>query len=121
MRKILIVDDDAILGELLGNMLESNGYSVDCALTGTEGLNYAKRNMRALIVLDIELPDINGIDVLKELKSADETKNIPVLMSSASDLSSALEAAKNIGAAGYITKPFKKEIILHKIVELVGK
>ncbi|MGC8976166.1 MAG: sigma-54-dependent transcriptional regulator [Candidatus Ratteibacteria bacterium] len=103
MDKILVIDDEEGVREALKFSLK-NKYKVILAQNGKEGLSLIEKERPELIILDILLPDTNGIDVLKEIKA--KFKDIPVIMLTAiSQVSTAVEAMK-IGASDYITKPF---------------
>ncbi len=79
MSKILLIEDDLSLSRILSKALESEGYEVILASEGRSGLNKAA-DEPDLILLDLMLPDISGIDILKKLKSAKKTEDIPVII-----------------------------------------
>lgn len=103
-KSILIVDDDLTLREMYVERLRAEGYVVDAAQDGEEALQKAKQDIPNLILLDIMMPKINGLDVLKMLKSDDDTKNIPVLLLTA--LIQDIDRTKGLtsGADDYIVK-----------------
>ena len=102
-KKILIVEDDLFIRELYERTLTQAGYQVLPAADGDEGLKLAK-DKPDLILLDIMLPKVHGIDVLKKLKQADDTKNIPIVMLTNLGQENIMEQAFKIGAAGYLVK-----------------
>lgn len=124
MYKILVVDDELGVRESLKFALNDK-YKLKTVSTGKEALNSIMKNIPDLVILDIILPDKNGIEVLKEIKAID--KNIPVIMLTAvSQIKTAVEAMKT-GAIDYITKPFDIEELnlliknIFKTVELRGQ
>ena len=103
-KSILIVDDDLTLREIYVERLKIEGFVVDSAKDGEEAIQKAKTNHPNIILLDIMMPKINGLDVLKMLKSDDETKDIPILLLTA--LIQDIDKTKGLssGADDYIVK-----------------
>jgi len=79
-KKVLIVDDDMVLRDLYSERLKAEGHNIDTAKNGEEALEAVKANKPDIILLDIMMPKMNGIDVLKNLRSQAETKDIPVII-----------------------------------------
>jgi twitching motility two-component system response regulator PilH len=104
MAKILIIDDEPGILLMYGDRLKSSGHEAITAKNGDEGIEIAKKEKPDLIFLDIIMPKVNGLDVLKQLKSIAETKNIPVYISTNLPEDSSGIDAKKIGAAGYLVK-----------------
>jgi DNA-binding NtrC family response regulator len=104
---ILAVDDDAVACDLLREVLEQEGYQVNTATTGQEAIDLAREVPFDLAIIDIRIPDISGIEVLKALKRANV--QMPVLMTTAySSMNTAIEAIRE-GAYDYLSKPCKME------------
>jgi len=103
-QKILIVDDEPSICSGLKMSLETEGYSVDVAFSGKTGLDNCKKITPDVTVLDLRLPDIDGIVMLKEIKEIDEDI-IVIMITAFGDTRDAVEAVKN-GAYDFITKPF---------------
>jgi two-component system alkaline phosphatase synthesis response regulator PhoP len=103
-KTILIVDDDLTLREMYVARLQAEGFNVDSAKDGEEAIKKAKENNPSVILLDIMMPKINGLDVLKMLKTDESTKGIPVLLLTA--LIQDIDKAKGLssGADDYIVK-----------------
>jgi DNA-binding response OmpR family regulator len=95
--------------------LESAGFSVETAETGNEGVEKAKGCPYQLILLDYNLPDINGSEVCRILKGAEQTKNTPVIFISAKDEEKLSQITKEAGADGYIGLPFEGKTFLEKM------
>ena len=107
--KILVVDDEKSLREMLSILLERQGYKVKQATDGVAALSMAQENSYDLIISDIQMPKMNGIELLRQLRSQDN--NVTMMMVTAfSSTEEAVEAMK-LGAYDYITKPFKNDEI----------
>jgi len=115
---ILVVDDEEIMQEVLGDLLRSEGYEVDCAGSGEKGLDLFTEHEYDLVILDIMLPGESGIVVLERLKQINPDQ--PVIMITAyASVENAIEAMKK-GADEYITKPFKNDevlLLVHRSIE----
>lgn len=102
---ILVIDDDAELCRYLEFLFKEAGYDVITAESGSAGEESAVRNQPALIILDINLPSVGGYDVLQQLKSQEETRDIPVVMLSAETSIASHKRCATAGAAGFLDKP----------------
>ena len=103
MKRILIVEDDLSIAELQKDYLELEGFKVKICTDGVAGLNEAKENKFDLIILDVMLPKISGLDILRSIQ---ENKDIPVLLVSAKKEEIDKIKGLSLGADDYITKPF---------------
>ena len=110
--KVLVLDDEVQIRRLLRVSLERNGYSVVEAATGEEGIDQAIRHQPDLVLLDLGLPDMDGIDLLKRLR---EWSRTPILVVSVRDRESEKIAALDNGANDYITKPFSTGELLARL------
>ena len=113
-RKILIVDDEAFILNLLRNGLTENGFDVITAPDGFEGILSVEDHKPDMVISDIMMPRLTGLDFLKALKNNKETRNIPVILISARDEVEIVQKGLSMGAVDFITNPFK-------INEIVGK
>ena len=113
--KILIVDDEEDILELVGYNLAREGYKIIKALSGEEALRLSRSEMPNLIILDLMLPGIDGLEVLKRLKKDLKTINIPTILLTAKGEESDIVAGLELGADDYITKPFSPQILLARI------
>lgn len=113
--KILIVDDEEHIVELLKFNLEVKGYKVLCAYDGVDGFNLAKEEKPDLVLLDLMLPGIDGIEVCRRMKSDSELKKTPVIMLTAKNLEQDKIKGLEIGADDYITKPFSLAVLRARI------
>ena len=112
---ILIVDDTPDNLRLLSNMLMSQGYQVRKAINGNLALKGVQLSQPDLILLDINMPEINGYEVCQKLKSAKKTRHIPVIFISALDETLDKVKAFQVGGVDYITKPFQLEEVLARV------
>lgn len=112
MKSILIVDDEPDIVALVSYSLKKEGFAVIAASEGGEALASLKKNSFDLIILDLMLPDIHGMEICRILRAAPKTKNIPVIMLTAQGDEHDRIQGLNLGADDYITKPFSpKELI----------
>jgi diguanylate cyclase (GGDEF)-like protein len=112
---ILIVDDQPIVIQSLSNLLR-NEYRILAATNGSKALELVLGNNRPdVIVLDITMPEMSGYEVCRRLKSDEQTKNIPIIFITALDSSEDEERSFNLGAADYISKPFKPAVVRVRI------
>ena len=118
---ILAVDDEEDILELLRYNLASEGYRVICAGSGEEALKYARTEPVVLILLDIMLPGIGGLEVTKLLKNNPETRHIPVVMLTAKGDEADIVAGLEQGADDYITKPFSPKVLAARIKTVIRR
>ena len=114
-RSVLVVADDPEINELVGAYVQIAGYVYQSALTGTQAVEKAQQTHPALIVLDIMLPDFDGFEVARRLKSESNTRGIPIVMLTALDRDEYRLRGKTAGAVGYLTKPFDPDRLLEAI------
>lgn len=120
MKKILLVEDNEDNRDMLSRRLERKGFEVTLAVDGLDGVTKAKEELPDLILMDMSLPVMDGWEATKTLKSADETKNIPVIALTAHAMSSDKEKALNAGCDDYDTKPVDFKRLLSKIGNLTS-
>lgn len=114
-QRIVIADDDPFLRDLVRQKLGVLGYRVFLARDGLEAVNRAYETRPDLIVLDMLMPEMNGLETLRHLKADPELASIPVLMLTASKTESDVRAAIRLGAAGYLAKPFQLDQFSERI------
>jgi two-component system response regulator CpxR len=112
MPRLLIIDDDRDLAAMLVEYLEPEGFAVDLAHTGREGLAAADASPYALVILDVMLPEVNGLDVLRGLRTK---SNVPVIMLTARGREIDRIVGLEIGADDYLAKPFSSRELLARI------
>lgn len=104
MKKILIIEDDIFLQGLEAGKLQKNGYTIISARSGTEGMQKITEPGVDLILLDLILPDFDGFEILKKIRSTDATKNIPVLVFSNLSEEADVKKAKSLGSTDFMVK-----------------
>ena len=119
MPRILVIDDDPTVTSVLRRGLAYEGYTVDTAGTGPQGLAVARDRTPDLVVLDLMLPGIDGFEVLKRLRSADET--LPVLMLTARDAPADQVKGLESGADDYVVKPFTFAVLAARVKALLRR
>ena len=121
MDKILIIQDSPSINAMLKFRLESGGFSVETAETGEEGVEKTKVGQYQLILLDYNLPGMNGSQVCQVLRKQNNTQNTPIVLISAKDEDKLIKITKEAGADGYITLPFDGKIFIEKITGFLKK
>lgn len=119
MDRILIIQDSPSVNAMLKFRLESGGFSVETVETGEEGIEKTKEHQYQLILLDYNLPGINGSQVCRILKEEDNTRNTPIVFMSAKDEDKLNRITKEAGADGYIGLPFEGKKFIEKITGLL--
>ncbi len=114
-KTILIVDDEPQLAGFVKMRLEANNYDVILASDGVEGLKKVREEKPDIILLDIQMPNLNGFSMLTKLRDNSETRSVPVIMLTAKDTPDSIARALEIGANDYIVKPFDSKVLLEKI------
>lgn len=115
MEKILIVEDEPDILELVSFNLSKENYNVIGVSSGDDVISTTKSEMPDLIVLDLMLPGINGLDICKLLKKDTATQNIPIVMMTAKSEEADIVTGLELGADDYITKPFSPRILLARV------
>ncbi len=113
--RILVVDDEEDILELIRFNLVKDGYQVLAVPTGEEALDQAKRGAPDLILLDLMLPGLDGLDVCRRLKGSSDTSGIPIIMLTAKTEDADIVTGLELGADDYITKPFSPRVLLARL------
>jgi DNA-binding response OmpR family regulator len=116
-RAVLVVEDDPEINELVGAYVQIAGFEYLSALNGTQAVEKAGQMQPALIVLDVMLPDFDGFEVARRLKSESRTRSIPIVMLTALDREDYRQRGRTAGAVGYLTKPFDPDRLIDTIKE----
>jgi two-component system alkaline phosphatase synthesis response regulator PhoP len=119
--RILVVDDEDDLLELLRYNLTREGYQVTCVATGEDALRNVRRQAPDLIVLDLMLPAIDGLEVCRRLKGESKTRDIPIIMLTAKSEESDIVAGLEHGADDYIAKPFSPRVLMARVKALLRR
>ena len=121
METILIVDDEIQLLTMVQMRLEANGYEVISANDGLKGLEAAKTGSPDLILMDIVMPGIDGIEVSRILKNTENTKHIPIVVITASSSKPMEDECLKLGCSDVIHKPYDSAALLKLIKDLIGQ
>jgi two-component system, OmpR family, alkaline phosphatase synthesis response regulator PhoP len=114
-QSVLVVEDEEDIMEVIRFNLEKDGYEVNQALSGEKALQVIENNLASLVLLDLMLPGINGLDLCRILKQNDRTKAIPVIMLTAKSEDADIVAGLEMGAEDYIIKPFSPRVLLARV------
>ncbi|MFH2048459.1 MAG: response regulator transcription factor [bacterium] len=114
-KKILIIEDETDIVEFVTFNLIRDGFDVISANTGEDGLKKAQAEIPDLILLDIMLPGLNGLDVCRALKNKEQTQHIPIVMLTARNEDVDIITGLEIGAIDYVTKPFSPKVLIARI------
>lgn len=120
-KKILIVDDEEEIIFLLKRRLSKNGYEVVLAHNGVEALAVAQRERPDLLILDVMMPELDGLTVCFKLKTDPKYQSIKIILLTARDQQKDKHAGETVGADVYVTKPFEPDDLIKKVQELIGQ
>jgi two-component system chemotaxis response regulator CheY len=119
-RKVLIVDDSETIRQQVASALERAGFGVVEATDGIDGLERASQNELCMVILDVNMPRLNGLEMLERLKSDPRHAKLPVLMLTTEVQQSMIERAKKAGARGWMIKPVKMDQLVSTVNKLTG-
>lgn len=120
MANILAVDDSASMRQMVSFTLKGAGYQVQEASDGVEALKHAKSQKFDLVLSDVNMPNMNGIELVKELRQLADYKFVPVLMLTTESAGDMKTQGKQAGATGWIVKPFNPDQLLGTIKRVLG-
>lgn len=120
-KKILIIEDEELLYNLLRKKLITEGYDVSVSEDGQKGLDSMRESIPDLVLLDIIMPNKNGFEVMEEMKKDKDLKNIPVIIISNSGQPVEIDRAKNLGAKDWLVKTeFEPLEVIEKVKKQIG-
>src|SRR5262245_16175022 len=119
--RILIVEDEPGLTQSLSWYFNREGFETHVARDGLEGLRKAQTMLPDILLLDIMLPGVNGLDVCRELRAGERTREIPIIMITAKSEETDQVVGYSLGADDYVAKPFSNKILLHKVKALLRR
>ena len=120
VKTVLIVEDNELNMKLFNDLLQAHGYHTVQTMDGREVLKLAREKRPDLILMDIQLPEISGLEVTKLLKADDELKSIPVIAVTAFAMKGDEEKIRDGGCEGYLAKPISVPIFLETISKFLG-
>ena len=116
MKKILVVDDNVVNLKFVDKMLKSNEeYKPVLVPSGSKALQFLSKNLPDLILLDILMPEMDGYQVLEEIRKMPKLADVPVLFLTAEEDDSLQDKIRTVGAQGFLLKPFKQETLLNMV------
>ena len=121
MPHVLIIEDDRFNRRLYKDLLEAEGLDVVLACTATDGLAAARETAPDLVVMDIEMPGMSGLEATRVLKCDPATAAVPVLVISAHAMAEHESNARDAGCAGFLRKPLEFPAFQHAVLKLVGR
>jgi len=113
--RILVVDDEENILELVEYNLSKEGYEVKCISTGEDALKYARSEMPDLVILDLMLPGVDGLEVCRTLKNDPKTQAIPIVILTAKGEEADIVTGLELGAEDYVTKPFSPRVLVARV------
>jgi two-component system phosphate regulon response regulator PhoB len=113
--RILVVDDERDILELVEYNLKKEGFAVTCVASGEEAVAAARNRLPDLIVLDLMLPGVDGLEVCRRLRAEPATRHIPIVMLTAKGGEADIVAGLELGAADYVTKPFSPRVLTARL------
>jgi two-component system alkaline phosphatase synthesis response regulator PhoP len=120
-KKILVVEDDRDISELITYNLEREGYDVACLYDGSHAVDFVHKRKPELIILDLMLPEVDGIEICRTLKSDGATRHIPIVMLTAKSEEADVVVGLQMGADDYIPKPFSPKVLVARIKALIRR
>lgn len=119
--RLLLIDDSLSIRKFVGKMLESAGYVFDTAVDGEDGLRKASMIDYRMILTDLEMPKLNGFEVIQALRSRPETRHTPLVVMTTRARDKHRQMAMNLGANSYISKPVEERMLLQEVERWLGK
>ncbi len=122
MKKILIIEDEEILSSLLQKKLTNEGYEVDVAEDGEEGMRKVREMLPDLVLLDIIMPKKGGFEVMEEMSEDEQLSSIPIIVVSNSGQPVEIDRAQKLGAKDWLVKTeFDPQEVIEKVVSQIGR
>ncbi len=119
-KRILVVEDNELNMKLLNDVLEAHGYEVMSTAQGMVAVAWARQYQPDLILMDLQLPDLSGLEATRQLKSDEETREIPVIAVTAFAMAGDEKKALDHGCDAYVSKPIVLRDFLNLIAEFIG-
>lgn len=120
MKRILVVDDSPSVREQVGQALTQGGFQMVEAADGLEGIDRLAAGDVALVILDVNMPRMNGLEMLERVKQDPAHRALPVVMLTSEGQPALIERAKKAGAKGWIVKPFKAHLLVAAVNKLLA-
>lgn len=117
---VLVVDDDDFQRKLIGRVLGDAGYRLQFAASGLEALNLLRKSRVDLVLMDVQMPEMDGVEATRRLKAAPHTATIPILMITGKSEIETVKESLQAGAAGFLVKPCVRDTLLAKVAQALG-
>ena len=118
-KKILVVDDSSVMRGAIRRILMDNGYTVKEASDGLSGISAFEGDTFSMIITDINMPLMNGLEMIEKIKQTPKGKFVPILMLTTESQQDKVQEAKRLGASAYLVKPFTESTILQAVKKLI--
>lgn len=119
-RRVLVIEDEQNISEAISFILSRDGWRVDTHANGHDAVDVVRRKAPDVLILDVMLPGRSGYDILSDLRSGDDTRDLPVVMLTARGQTKDREQAERLGATRFMTKPFANSDVLDCLRSLVA-
>jgi DNA-binding response OmpR family regulator len=119
--KILVVDDDADIRDLVSTKLESSGYDVETAGDGVTGLELATNNSYSLVISDVMMPGMSGVDMVRMMRTAEPPISVPVILLTAKNQERDIESGFAAGITDYVVKPFSPRELAARVAGILAR
>src|SRR5690606_27518687 len=119
-KQVLLIDDDISFCQMVSEILEPTICQITATTDYREGVRMAMTDKPDLSLLDIHMPQVRGLDLIKQFRNMQSTRHIPVMMVTGDDRIESVQVAKQFDAVGYILKPFKPLYLIERMGELMG-
>lgn len=120
-RRILLIDDTAVLAKSIADLLEMEGFTVQVCHTGSQALLFLRDNLVDLVVSDLRMPEMDGLELTKRIRNTERLKNIPVIIITADTNKENEKLSKDAGANLLLHKPFDEEYFLECIRQILTR
>jgi chemosensory pili system protein ChpA (sensor histidine kinase/response regulator) len=121
LSRILLIDDSLSVRKFVGRMLERAGYAVETAVDGEEGLRRASSQDYHLIITDLEMPKLNGYEVIQALRERPQTRGLPIIVMTTRAGEKHRRMALSVGATAYIAKPVEERALIQEVEHWIGQ
>ena len=119
-KKVLLVDDDALIDKMISTFFMSSGISTEVAMNGIEGLEVLKKMRPDAIILDLMMPEMDGFEFCELVKKNEQLKDIPIIVMSAFSTEDNIKRILSLGACDFFKKPFRVKELVDKVKSITG-
>lgn len=120
MKKILVVDDSPTMRNLVKSLVETKGYAADTAENGAQGVEVFEKMHPDLVIADINMPVMNGIDMIKALRTKQERATVPVIVLTTETSPTIKQKLRDVGASAWIAKPYDDSVLIDMVASFLN-